>query len=598
MKKLLTVLIALSMVFSGFAAEPVASADMVDFTGEASVTWGIDLESGETGFKNETDVELILSLLPADMTNSTEGSGVWGELVVKVDGDTNLKSEADGTPLAHDFADVIVDVATIHVGDLYFGIKSGDFDYGDDFLFPNAFNYDNSDSETYNMVRNYSAETGYNQGFVAGYATDMFSIEASVRSRPSEIKNAEIETVDIYEATGSEVASPLVKYFRLYDEVEVASDDLVIGTDYYRVTYDGEGQNSSYWTDDYAAGVYAEVKPIEDLRIGAGGSFILSGETVNEWGGGDYQAFIGADYSLPLTETTSIVPAVTYNMKNDYVQGRKVDDKLEEYELVRSSITAGLAYRWGESEDAQSLLDDFYGDDALVYMKDGGDEDDTMLLPGVSLWTDLSFLTFADEPVDLDAFKIDGKTDTYLPLMLNVYSGDLNGLKLYGLFYANLAPRVKNIAMMATIAAEEAKIAAGAGDLVQAAEMQKMAEELSGYLPGNVEDMQIGFAASYNLPVGDMTITPKFGTLFNYSEITTKGIDIDNNPERVDTTMIVKPEVAVDFAGIISNTTFSLAWDGAEYHTANSVSKADKEGDPDYTGSNHGEFTVKCKIAL
>jgi len=42
MKKALVVLLALAVVASGFA-QPVADVNVAEFSGNASVTWGVDL---------------------------------------------------------------------------------------------------------------------------------------------------------------------------------------------------------------------------------------------------------------------------------------------------------------------------------------------------------------------------------------------------------------------------------------------------------------------------------------------------------------------------------------------------------------------------
>ncbi len=569
MKKLLTVLIALSVVFSGFAAEPVASADMVDFSGEASVTWGYDLDTEQTGFENETDVELIINLLPGDMTKSTSGSGVWGELVLLVDGDTEISTDVPNGIPAINGSEVKVDVAKIHINDIYVGITSGDFDYSGDILFPNALNYDNGDSDPgYGMVENPNAETGFDQGIVVGYANDMFNIEGSIRSNNG-TGNRHVESFTLITSDGSNGDnSPNVSYFHEDDtDTVVAYNALQDGERYYRVVFDTD--SNTYWTNQYAIGGYAEFTGVENLRVGLGGSYILSGEDAPKgFGKGDSQIFVGADYVFNLSETNSIVPAVAYNYRND---NNPITD---EGTVLTNNVGIGVAYRWGESEDAQSLLDDFYGDDDLVYMKDGGDEDDTNLLPGVSIWTNLNFVE-QDIKMDLDLdgkddFVTKTKLDTNLPVMLNVYTGEIvPGLKAYGLFYANLSPKAQN----------HAYLTGGDPDAF--------------VIP---EPMQIGLAASYDIAVGDMTVTPKAGMLFDYAKATSKGLDAKNNPNEYQTTTTFKPEIAVDIAGAVSNTTFTVAWADAYFTTT----EAGADGiDPKKTETeSKGEITLKAKIAL
>ena len=52
MKKALSVFLMLALVGSVFAAEPVADVNIAEFKGEASVQWGVDLDTMKTGFKN------------------------------------------------------------------------------------------------------------------------------------------------------------------------------------------------------------------------------------------------------------------------------------------------------------------------------------------------------------------------------------------------------------------------------------------------------------------------------------------------------------------------------------------------------------------
>ena len=91
MKKALSVFLMLALVGSVFAAEPVADVNIAEFKGDASVQWGVDLDSGKTGFKNSASVTLKLNLLN-EGSKSTTGDGVWGELVIKTKGDTFAKA--------------------------------------------------------------------------------------------------------------------------------------------------------------------------------------------------------------------------------------------------------------------------------------------------------------------------------------------------------------------------------------------------------------------------------------------------------------------------------------------------------------------------
>ena len=98
MKKALGVFLMTAMAFGAFAEEPVADVKIAEFSGNAAVQWGVDLDSGTTGFKNSYEVNLKLNLLN-NGTKSTTGDGVWGELVLKTEEDTFIGWEnGDDSP--------------------------------------------------------------------------------------------------------------------------------------------------------------------------------------------------------------------------------------------------------------------------------------------------------------------------------------------------------------------------------------------------------------------------------------------------------------------------------------------------------------------
>ncbi|NLD48041.1 MAG: autotransporter, partial [Clostridiaceae bacterium] len=92
MKKALVVFLALAMIAGVFADEPVAESSIAGFSGNASVTWGVDLDSKKTGFSNDASAELKVTLATGGDKTSA-GDGVWGEIKIKTDG---LISKNDG----------------------------------------------------------------------------------------------------------------------------------------------------------------------------------------------------------------------------------------------------------------------------------------------------------------------------------------------------------------------------------------------------------------------------------------------------------------------------------------------------------------------
>ena len=183
MKKALSVFLMAAMAFGAFADEPVADVNVAEFSGNAAVTWGVDIDSGKTGFKNSTEVNLKLNLLKGG-TKSTTGDGVWGELVLKADGDPiqwQQKAFSD-TAFAANMGmtsslnyKVYVDTAKIHFGPAYVGIKSGNTQVGQ-LKLDSAVRADKA----------WLSDVGANKtdGIVAGFDSDVVKVDVDVRSAP------------------------------------------------------------------------------------------------------------------------------------------------------------------------------------------------------------------------------------------------------------------------------------------------------------------------------------------------------------------------------------------------------------------------------
>ena len=185
MKKALSVFLMAAMAFGAFADEPVADVKVSEFTGDAAVTWGVNLDSGKTGFKNDANVSLKLNLLNGG-TKSTTGDGVWGELVIKTDGNTFEQWKGNGE-LGRPNSDkglnedgkkfaVKVDTAKIHFGPAYVGIKNGNTTVGE-LKLDTAVRADKA----------WLANVGANKtdGIVAGFDSDVVKVDVDVRSLPT-----------------------------------------------------------------------------------------------------------------------------------------------------------------------------------------------------------------------------------------------------------------------------------------------------------------------------------------------------------------------------------------------------------------------------
>ena len=179
MKKIVAMGAAVALAASMFAAEPVANTSVVSFTGNASVEWGVDLDSKKTGFKNDTWTEIKTKLFDAG-DKSTSGSGdIWAELVLKVEDQDGcgFNGWQDGAWKSGNNAKI--DVAKFHFGDFYIGIKSGDTQVGE-------LDLNTALRSTGFWANNgrwlAAVGTNYTQGIVAGYANGNLEVNVDFRS--------------------------------------------------------------------------------------------------------------------------------------------------------------------------------------------------------------------------------------------------------------------------------------------------------------------------------------------------------------------------------------------------------------------------------
>ena len=118
MKKALVVLLALALVGGAFADAPVANLDVAEFTGSATVTWGVDLDDDNaTGFKNETDASFKVNIVDGGEAATSSDNAVWGEIVVKTDGLSIEQGDIENGTAS-------IDKAVLHLGPVYMGIMA------------------------------------------------------------------------------------------------------------------------------------------------------------------------------------------------------------------------------------------------------------------------------------------------------------------------------------------------------------------------------------------------------------------------------------------------------------------------------------------
>lgn len=175
MKKIIAMGAAVALAASMFAAEPAANAAVTEFTGNASVEWGVDLDAGKTGFKNAQEASIKVKLFDGG-DKATSGSGVWAELKIVADTkDNEYKNEEPGSV---QIKAPKVDTAKIHFDNFYVGILKGDTQTGE-LNFTRAIR--SGDNDLGKLLVNVGPAS-YTQGIVAGYDDSNFGVAVDFRS--------------------------------------------------------------------------------------------------------------------------------------------------------------------------------------------------------------------------------------------------------------------------------------------------------------------------------------------------------------------------------------------------------------------------------
>jgi hypothetical protein len=134
MKKIVGIIAALALAGSVFA-RPDITPVITSFNGNAKVEWIADLDADTYGFKNSTWTEWKIQTKSADWGGESNKSadGMWGELVLKTNGDVTLTAPFDGTIWKG--ANVEVGTAKVHFMDgdtyLHVDILKPDFKVGE-----------------------------------------------------------------------------------------------------------------------------------------------------------------------------------------------------------------------------------------------------------------------------------------------------------------------------------------------------------------------------------------------------------------------------------------------------------------------------------
>ena len=341
MKKALSVFLMLALVGSVFAAEPVADVNITEFKGDASVQWGVDLDSGKTGFKNSASVTLKLNLLNKG-SKSTTGDGVWGELVIKTNGDTFAKA-TNLSYLALPAMNVVVDKAQINFGPAYVGITAGDTEVGKLKMDAAVKSADSDNAVTLPSV----GSKNYTQGITIGYKNDMFNVAADVRSYAESIGVWRLDYVPAGYPDQVRIDLPGTLYGS-EDDAKAAKKEV---ENYYKsigttvdvsITKIGNYyKNADQYSHKYAMALEGEFTGVENLSVKAGVSYDF-GELQ-----GDAQSTLGystsAGYKLALNDTFYLRPQVGFAGASKF--GEVGDISISNTEM---NMVAGVLFGWGD----------------------------------------------------------------------------------------------------------------------------------------------------------------------------------------------------------------------------------------------------------
>ena len=507
MKKALVLLLALSMVFGAFADEPVANVNVAEFKGEAAVQWGVDLDSGKTGFKNEAKVTMKLNLIDGGDKSST-GEGVWGEIKIKTDGDTFTKAEGNDIEFGalKIPAKIKVDTAKLHFGDnVYIGITSGDTTVGE---------YKLDTAVAAEQIKNGNVgDDSYKNGITAGYANDMFSVDVDFRS--ADLSNPEKRTVyakviDINKDDELVIlANGAEKELSKYPDVEIGDF----------ISY--QEKSGAQYSNAYSLAIDGSVKLFDEnltLKGGYSADFRNPEDEVLETG-----FYVATDYKLGLNDTFYLKPQVGYvhSTSNELDADDKATVTNDGY------LVAALLFGWDEKAD----------DKPGVYFldKDEDGRNAKKVVPGISVA--MSKQVIGTEKYDGEISHKGVKSPT--KLSVSFFSGkivkNLTAAAYYSTYFGEQLVENKD------------------GDKIDSASFE-------------IDDVPFEFAAGlkYKLSVGEGSITPQFGIamaknawagvtkVINYNNYT---YDADNEDLEV-----LNIKAGAEFKGYVENTTFSVEY--------------------------------------
>jgi len=319
MKKIVALGCAAALVGGlAFADVPAANLSVTTFDGNASVEWGVDLDAGKTGFKNAEEAHLKVRLFDAG-DKTTEGSDVWAELKIKVDADES--EDAVSVKAAS------VDVAKIHIGDFYVGVRSGDTVVG-------SYSLDTAIRAEQTAVGD-KGPADFTQGIVVGYGNSDFGIDVDFRSLDKD------------------------KYGQYTNSYAIAAEAQLKDSNSFvegLAVKAGVAYNlgNKYYTDSKAETAAAEKFFSKDYDFSKYGVPKFTATKVDTLG---YSASVG--YKAKIDDTYYVKPMA--GLSGTVIKGEVADETVQESSI---DAVASVLFGWGDKADANAGVPFLDGDPA------------------------------------------------------------------------------------------------------------------------------------------------------------------------------------------------------------------------------------------
>ena len=598
MKKIVGIVAAASLVAGMAFADPTVNINFAEFTGSASVEWGVDLDAGQTGFKNQEHMKVTLNLFDAGDKSTSSDNDVWAELVMKggncgwwshklyeVDSWDNYNADSHN-PSPTGASSFDIDTAKLHFGDFYVGIQNGDTQTGS-YKFDGAIrSADNGNAEWLKNV----GPADYSQGIVAGFGNSNLGIDVDFRSNPVNKKDADGKITEWNQYT-SDYAVALEAQLKASNEwVEGLFVDLGGSMNLSKERYVSEAM-----TDVANEAVKKDLYTIDPTEMGAPAGTTASVTKYNKIG---YS--FNAGYKLKIDDKNWLKPAVglvgTYETAN-------ADFDVAAYGIKgtlsgtnnSNKLVAGVMFGWGDTADANA---------GLYYF----DTDATKkVTPGVSV---VAWIPLADK---------------------STYSASATGMSASG--SSTDYDKVKVLFTPSFLTKGELVEGLTAAVYSEMAILRSDDKDVDGdnsvsYTNAADKDdtfaLALAAAVKYDIKADEITVTPQAGFRYVNTAYADNGINgyspLDNNKffdnlgyqKKVDDATSKRDgllddgyfnlKAGVNVSGLINNTSFY-----AVYQSANLLNKIDysvykasydNTKDAKFYNIKAGTFNVGCSIAF